>query len=110
MVAMEASCLKYLDFSNYKGNFRVFGSAVLHMLSPIIFSHFQASIHTSCYAWDIAGPHAILKSLNNDIEYCNGLPFTYTDDLLINRNKYLYPLFSGSAEAREILKTLITLK
>lgn len=101
MIAMEATCIKKLDFSNYKGGFRVFGSAVIHMLCPIIFNYYQGSVHTSCYVWDVAGAHAVLKSVGFDIEYCDGSPFIYNDKLLIERKKYKMPLYSGSKEIRK---------
>ena len=107
MIAMEASSMKVLDFSSYKGNFRIFGSAVLHMVSPIIFKHFQASVHNSCYVWDVAGPHSILIGLGLDVEYYNGEPFIYDDDLLISRNKYKAPLFAGSKKGRNQLRQML---
>ncbi|MGD1816129.1 MAG: inositol monophosphatase family protein [Pleomorphochaeta sp.] len=110
MIAMEASSLKILDFSQYKGNIRIFGSAILHMLSPIIFPYFQASVHNSCYVWDVAGPHAVLKNLGLDIEYIDGTPFIYNDDLLINHKKYLMPIVSGNDSCRKELKTILSFK
>lgn len=101
MIAMEATCIKKLNFSNYKGGFRVFGSAIIHMLCPIIFDYYQGSVHTSCYVWDVAGAHAILKSIGYDIEYCDGSEFTYDDNLLVDRKKYRMPLYSGSIETRK---------
>ncbi|MDD4083121.1 MAG: inositol monophosphatase [Sphaerochaetaceae bacterium] len=108
MIAMEASSMKVLDFSSYTGNFRIFGSAVLHMVSPVIFMHFEASVHNSCYVWDVAGPHSILKGLNLDVEYYDGSPFVYDDDLLISRNKYKAPLFAGSKKGRNQLRQMLS--
>lgn len=110
MIAMEASSLKILDFSSYNGNMRIFGSAILHMIAPIVFPFFQASLHNSCYVWDVAATHAVLKNLGLDIEYLDGSAFVYNDHLLINHKKYLQPIIAGSKQSRAELKSVLKLK
>ena len=96
MIAMEVSSIKVLGYSSFKGNFRVFGSAVLHMVNPVAFMHFQASVHNSCYVWDVAGPHAILKGLGLDVEYYVGnIIHIFTNSVLSSSISWLLGLASS---------------
>ncbi|MFA5448349.1 MAG: inositol monophosphatase family protein [Sphaerochaeta sp.] len=95
-ITMGSFGQRYFDFSRFEGKIRIFGSAILHLLSAVIYPHVQGALAQSCYAWDIAAAHAVLKHVGMDVEYIDGNPFHYSDRLLIERKKFHPPLYAGT--------------
>ncbi len=104
-ITISSSLVKYLDFSSFEGKVRIFGSQILQILSPSIFSNITASINEPCYIWDYAGAHAIIKSLGMDIYTKENEVFTYSEDFL-RRKKAECITYCGYKESVEKLISL----
>ena len=67
-----------LDLSKLPGKIRNIGSAALHLCFPLIYSGVVGSIEGSGgHIWDIAGAHALNRSLGFDLELLSGGPIDY---------------------------------
>lgn len=88
-----------MDFSSYRGKVRIFGSSIIHLLGPVIYSDIQACVNQPCFIWDVASAHAILLACNMDIEFVDGTPFVYDEDFVINRKAFKMPFYAGSKKA-----------
>ena len=83
--------------------FKAFGTSLLHILSVPVFCGIDACIDPSCYVWDIAPAHAIIKKCGFDYQYCTGKEFRYEDALLLQRKKFPDPLIIGTKKGRDFL-------
>ncbi len=95
-VTMGSSGQRLMDFSRFEGKIRIFGSSILHMLSPLLYDHIQGCVNQSCYVWDIAAAHAALLSAGMDIEYVDGTPFVYDDAFLLERKPFSPSFYAGT--------------
>ena len=102
-VTTGSKAFRYLDFSSFTGKIRLFGSTILHMLSPAVFSSIEASVAFSCYAWDIASAHAVIRSLGMDAVYPDGTAVEYDDDFLLEKSPLRAPLYTGTEKGRNKL-------
>ncbi len=102
--------LARIDFSRYEGKVRVFGSSIIHLLSPVIFSSIQGCINPPSYAWDVAASHAVLLSQGMVIEYCDGSAFEYTDEFLYEKRKMKCDIYAGTEEAVRMMRQVLPLK
>lgn len=102
-----SNTIREVDISAYRGKIRSYGSSILHMLAPAIYSNISAGINPTCYAWDIVASHAVLLKAGMDICYSDGSAFGYTDDFLLGRKKYLKPLLVGTPAARKTLLGMV---
>lgn len=106
-IMMTSQGISKYDFSAYEGKIRTFGSSILHILSPVIFPHIDASITQACYAWDLVASHAILKHYNLDLYYSDGTRLEYTDEMLKDRKKCKSTVYAASKEmAEKLIKTI----
>jgi len=105
-LTMGSHAPRYVSMNRYRGKIRCFGSNIIHMISPLIHSHIQASLCVPCYVWDVAGAHALLHNQGFETVYEDGSPFEYTDSLLIHREMFPSVLYSGTKEAVKTMKTL----
>ncbi len=105
-VAMGSHVQHFVDLKNYKGKIRAFGSNIIHMIAPLIHPNIQGSISIPCFAWDIAGAHALLRKAGFPVEYRDGRPFTYTDEMLIERKTFKDILLSGQKDAVVEMRTI----
>jgi myo-inositol-1(or 4)-monophosphatase len=77
-VMLSSRIYKQLDMQAYPGKARAFGSAALHLCMPAIYPGVVGAIQDDkAFAWDVAGAHAILSSLECDISYFDGRPLDY---------------------------------
>jgi len=106
-ITMGSSGQRDFDFSIYDGKIRIFGSAILHLLSLVIYPYIQGSIVQGCYAWDIAASHAVLRACSMDLEYVDGSTFVYDDRLLVERESFSPPLYGGTPACIKALHHLI---
>jgi myo-inositol-1(or 4)-monophosphatase len=106
-ITMASNAPKYIKLQSYDGKVRCYGSNILHMLSPLIHSNIQGSISVPCYAWDVAGAHALLESQGIVVEYADGKPFLYNENLLKQRKPFEGLLVSGSRMAVEKIRTFL---
>lgn len=97
-LTVSSKLQKKLDFTNFKGKVRTFGSSIIHILAPLLFSNIEGCINQRAYAWDIAASHAVLLHENLDVVYHNKTPLIYDDDLLINRKVCKDLIYCGSTK------------
>ncbi len=107
-MAMASHAPRYISIKRFDGKIRCFGSNIIHMIAPLIHPHIQGTVSVPCFAWDIAGAHALLISQGLIVQYADGRPFTYTDALLKERKAFEGIVLSGTAEAVTTMKTLFT--
>lgn len=106
-VTMGSSGQRHMDFSNFKGKVRTYGSSIIHMLCPVLYDHIEGCVNQRCYVWDIAASHAVLLHEGMDIEYIDGKPFVYDDNLLVGRKPFPMSIYCGTeaciANLRKVL-------
>jgi len=83
--------------------FKSFGSSLIHIVSALVFCGIDACVDPTCYVWDIAAAHALIKKAGLDYQYYTGEKFVYDDDLLIKRKRFPKPLVVGTAKGRKFL-------
>lgn len=105
-ITISSTFTQYVDSSLYKGKLRIFGSSIIHLLSPIVFPEIQACVATPCYIWDYAASHALLLSVGMDIYNEDGTPFRYSSSFL-NRNKSDGIKYAGYKETVDELRRVI---
>lgn len=99
-----------LDFSHFDGKVRTFGSSIIHLISPVVFSSIQGCINQPSYIWDCASSHAVLLAAGMTMVYCDGSPFIYTDQMLYEKKKYRMEVYAGSARAVEEMMRVLPVK
>lgn len=107
-VAMASSGHRLCDFSNYYGKIRVFGSAILHLLAPVIYPEIQGAMNSSVYAWDFCAAHAVLKACGFFLIYEDGSEVNYSDHLLKERRNTGKFIFAGTKAGLADLQKKIT--
>lgn len=105
-VALASHAPRYLSLTNFNGKIRCYGSNILHMISPLIHPYIQGTISAPCFAWDVAGGHALLALQGMVVEYADGSPFEYTDALLDRREPFEGIVLSGTADAVKTMALL----
>lgn len=105
-IAMASHAPRHISIKRFDGKIRCYGSNILHMVSPLIHPHIQGAVSVPCFAWDVAGAHALLISQGMIVEYADGTPFLYTDELLRERKPFSGIVLSGTEEAVETMRTL----
>lgn len=109
-VTIGSAAQQSFDFSRYEGRLRTFGSAILHLLGPIIYPYVQGTVVAPCHAWDIAASHAVMRHVGMDLVYCEGIPFVYDDRMLIERESFYPALYGGTPACITALCERIPLK
>lgn len=108
-VAMSSSNVWRFDFSQYRGKARIFGSTILHIIAPVVFSGIQASINEPCFIWDYAAAHAVIRSQGMDLFYPDGSKYVYTPSFL-NKERSATCCYGGLEETVEKLRKICPLK
>ena len=106
-ITMGSKGAKELDFSAFTGKVRVFGSTIIHILAPALFSSIEGTVVQKCFVWDIASSHAVLKSLGMDLEDDKGNTFIYDDDFVFGKKKLRSILYGGTAIGRKELRAML---
>lgn len=99
-----------LDFTHFDAKIRTFGSSIIHLLAPVVYSSIQACINQPSYVWDIAASHAVLLSQGMDISYYDGSKFTYTDSFVYGKEKYRMEICAGTEKGRSSLRSMLPLR
>ncbi len=102
-ITISSKLNRIINYDNFHGKFRTFGSSILQILAPAIFSNIEGCINQRAYVWDIVSSHAVLKSLNMNMVYPNKEEVKYDDDLLINRNLTKDIFYCGSEKCIDTL-------
>ena len=92
------------DLSSFSLKFKAFGSSLLHMIAPLVFSGVDACLNPTCYVWDVAASYNLVKKAGLNCRYIDGTDFVYNDELLLERRKFAKPLIVGTDNG---IKTLI---
>ncbi len=103
-IVVSSSLMKYVDFREYKGKIRIFGSQILHLVSPLLFSNISLSINEPCYIWDYAASHALLLSLGMDIYDKDMKKFTYSKDFLERKREKIITYTGYKESVERIIK------
>ena len=106
-ITMGSSGQRLMDFSNFHGKIRILGSSILHMLAPVLYSHFQGCVNQSCFVWDIAASHAVLLACGMDIQYVDGSTFVYDDRFLIERKTFSPSFYAGTEACRTEMASIL---
>ncbi|MBR1919851.1 MAG: inositol monophosphatase [Spirochaetales bacterium] len=109
-IVVGSNAARRMDFTAFRGKTRCFGSSIIHLLCPVLFSAIQASVVPPCFVWDIASAHAVLKHVGMDIDFADGERFTYTEEFVYEKKKFRMDIFAGSDKARKDLMGLLPLK
>lgn len=109
-ITMGSSGQRLMDFTNFHGKIRIFGSSILHMLAPVIYSHIQGCVNQSCYVWDIAASHAVLLASGMDIQYVDGSAFVYDDRFVLERKPFSPSFYAGNEACRKELALILPAK
>ncbi len=84
-ITLSSSLVREIDFSDYRGKVRIFGSQILQILAPALFMNISASIDEPCFIWDYCASHAVLLSLGMDLYTPSLTPFRYSSSFLSRR-------------------------
>jgi len=106
-ITMGSSGQRLMDFSNFHGKIRIFGSSILHMLAPVIYSHIQGCVNQSCYVCDITASHAVLLACGMDIQYIDGSTFVYDDRFVLERKPFSPSFYAGTEACRIELANIL---
>ncbi|MFA6687950.1 MAG: inositol monophosphatase family protein [Sphaerochaetaceae bacterium] len=103
-ITMGAAGQRHMDFTNFHGKVRTFGSSIIHMLSPAIYPHFEACVNQPCYVWDVLSAHAVLLHEGMLMEYVDGEPFVYDDAFVLERQPFKRPVYAGTRAGVDFLR------
>jgi myo-inositol-1(or 4)-monophosphatase len=95
-ITISSKSQKKVNFDNYKGKVRTFGSTIIHILCPVVFPFIQGCINQRAYIWDICASHAVLNHLGMKIVYEDGTPLIYSDKMIIDRDVCDMTLYCGT--------------
>ncbi|MGI6432472.1 MAG: inositol monophosphatase family protein [Sphaerochaetaceae bacterium] len=97
--AIASHIIKHCPIQRLDAKIRSFGSNILHMISALSHPYIEGAVSYRCFAWDIAAAHALLSGQGFVVEDEQGAPFTYTDELLVERKSIPGFVFSGTRVA-----------
>lgn len=97
-LVMGSNILDFVDMKQFKGKIRSFGSSIVHMIVPIVFSNIDCTLNPYCYAWDVAAGHAIAEKSGMSVRYLNGDEIEYDDRLLLEREQVRMPILVGNSQ------------
>ncbi len=98
----------FVNMHPFPGKVRCFGSTAFHLCCPLLYPGvFGVVEHPKAHAWDIAGGHALLKSVGWDLRFFNDQPLNY--EPLIQGEMLGHVVLAGPAQHREMLRNIIPL-
>lgn len=67
-----------VDTVDFSGKIRCFGSTAFHLCCPLLYPGVYGVVeHPRAHAWDIAGGHALLRSVGWDLRFFDDSPLNY---------------------------------
>jgi len=106
-ITISSKSQKFVDFTNYHGKVRTFGSSIIHILCPVVFPFIQACINQKAFIWDICSSHAVLNHVGMKIVYSDGSPLLYTDKMIIDRDVCDKTIYCGTDSGiKKLMKDL----
>ena len=98
---------RFLDLHRFPGKCRSLGSAALHLVYPLAYQAVYAAIQVpGAHIWDIAGAHALCRSVGATFEYIDGRPVDYAP--LLDGRAFEEVILSGPRAQVDALKSVIT--
>jgi myo-inositol-1(or 4)-monophosphatase len=99
---------RFLDLRRFPGKVRSLGSAALHLVYPLAYAAVYAGIQVpGAHIWDIAGAHALCRSVGAAFEYIDGRPVEY--EPLLDGRAFEQVILSGPRAQVEALKGVISM-
>lgn len=95
-MVIGSNMMRFVDLKPFKGKLRAFGSSIVHMIAPLVFSNLDCTINPRCFAWDVAASNGILVKSDLDILYINGSEIEYDDEILRERKEVRMPILVGN--------------
>jgi myo-inositol-1(or 4)-monophosphatase len=97
---------RFLDLRRHPGKIRSLGSAALHLVYPLAYQAVYAAIQVpGAHIWDIAGAHALCRSVGAAFEYIDGRPVEYAP--LLDGRPFEEVILSGPRAHVETLKGVV---
>lgn len=97
---------RYLDLRRFPGKCRSLGSAALHLVYPLAYEAVFAAIQVpGAHIWDIAGAHALCRSVGAAFEYIDGRSVDYAP--LLDGRALEEIILSGPRAQIEALKGVL---
>jgi fructose-1,6-bisphosphatase/inositol monophosphatase family enzyme len=97
---------RFLDLRRFPGKCRSLGSAALHLVYPLAYQAVFAAIQVpGAHIWDIAGAHAICRSVGACFEYVDGRSVEYAP--LLDGQPFEEIILSGPRAQVEALKGVL---
>jgi myo-inositol-1(or 4)-monophosphatase len=97
---------RFLDLRRFPGKCRSLGSAALHLVYPLAYEAVFAAIQVpGAHIWDIAGAHALCRSVGACFEYVDGCPVEY--EPLLDGRAFEKVILSGPRAQVEALKSVL---
>lgn len=79
-IMVTSSIHRQMDLRRFPGKIRSIGSAALHLAGPLIYPGVIAGIDGGKgYIWDVAGAHAVIRSVGYAFEHVSGREVTYAE-------------------------------
>ena len=95
-----------VNLARYPGKVRSIGSAALHICFTVAYPGIYASVEgRRVHIWDIAGAHAVIRSLGWTLSYLGGGAVTYEG--MIEGQPARDLVISGRSEHVEALRTVL---
>ncbi|MBK5200411.1 MAG: inositol monophosphatase [Spirochaetaceae bacterium] len=106
-ITISSKTQKVINFDNYNGKIRTFGSTIIHIICPVVFPFIQGCINQRAFIWDICASHAILRHLGFKVMYSDNTPLVYTDKMLIYRGVSERTIYCGTEKGiKDMMKHL----
>ena len=97
---------RFLDLRRFPGKCRSLGSAALHLVYPLAYEAVYAAVQVpGAHIWDIAGAHALCRSVGACFEYVDGRPVEYAP--LLDGRAFEKVILSGPRAQVEALKEVL---
>jgi fructose-1,6-bisphosphatase/inositol monophosphatase family enzyme len=97
---------RFLDLQRFPGKCRSLGSAALHLVYPLAYEAVLAGVQVpGAHIWDIAGAHALCRSVGACFEYIDGRPVEYAP--LLDGRPFEEVILSGPRAQVEALKRVL---
>lgn len=109
-ITISSKTQKVINFDNYNGKVRTFGSTIIHIICPVVFPFIQGCINQRAYIWDICASHAILRNLGLKVVYSDNTQLVYTDKMIIDREVSERTIYCGTDKGIKYMMEHLPLK
>ncbi len=93
---------KLYRMDGFPGKVRNIGSTAIHLVAPLLHSGVCGTIFNPNFVWDIAGAHAVLRSIGLSAEYFDGRPIDYRK--LLHRARAEDVIIAGTKPGIDLIR------